>query len=232
MGTLWFWARSPEFGPESGRKTESRLRGRISSYSYAMLTGTFDEPSVKGMLDASTPASVMVTTAVLEQHTTVVMAELFSGCFAGWSQSAWIMQTLGAPIHSKRQVDFGSAAHDMLACQQPGAVKVEDPKEFASAFASVSAVQVQADFSDAWWLSGAFHAPPHLVTVSAPCPPWSKAANQGAQYARRQAAPAHSGPHGVVVKPQCCWLKRWTVSHGARAAIARPWATNLKFMSP
>ena len=98
------------------------------------LLETPDDPSVKGILDASTPMSAVVATAVLEQHTTLVMAEFFSRGFARWTQTAWVMQALGAPLHAAWQVDFDAAAHDMLACQQPSASFVDHPEDLAAAF--------------------------------------------------------------------------------------------------
>ena len=66
----------------------------------------------------------------------------------------------------------------MLQSQQPMSVVVDNPEALVQACQGQEPIQILADFNDLWWLQAALHRPPHIATLSAPCPPWSRASSQ------------------------------------------------------
>ena len=128
------------------------------------------------VLDCTGVYTVVVARAVLTQDTTIQVAELFSGGFAGWAQAAYILQRTGVPIHSSWSVDRDPTCRGMTAAACPNHKVARNWYELDHLRFSKDENHwhIQADIEDDWWLAAAQTRPVHVFTVSAPCQPWSR----------------------------------------------------------
>ena len=129
------------------------------------------------VLDCTGVYSVVVARATLTQGTVIHVAELFSGGFAGWAQAAYVLRKAGIPLESSWSIDRDPACHRMTVAADPG-------RQVATNWREVDDVRftqdtghwhIQGDVEDDWWLVVAQTRPVQVITVSAPCQPWSRA---------------------------------------------------------
>ena len=129
------------------------------------------------VLDCTGVFTVVVARATLTHGSTVQVAELFSGGFAGWAQAAYVLRRNGIPIDSSWSVDRDPACHAMTAAANPHRKVAANWHELDHLrfTGNASPWHLQADVEDDWWLAAAQTRQVHLMTVSAPCQPWSRA---------------------------------------------------------
>ena len=128
------------------------------------------------MLDCTHVNTVVICTAALSEDSSVCMAELFSGGFAGWSQAAYILHRAGLPLHVKWTLDVDEDCERMLQVQTPGLQCISQAQDLDQITAdSPHALHVCANLNWDWWVRLFGLRPVHLVTLSPPCQPWSAA---------------------------------------------------------
>ena len=128
------------------------------------------------LLDCTHTSAVVISTAALHSESSICVAELFSGGFAGWSQAAYILHRAGLPLHLKWSLDVDSDCERMLQVQTPGLQCINQASELDHVSdTSPSALHVCANLNWDWWLRMFSIRPVHIVTLSPPCQPWSAA---------------------------------------------------------
>ena len=128
------------------------------------------------ILDCTGVFTVVVARATLTQDTTLQMAELFSGGFAGWAQAAYILRRSGIPLQCSWSVDRDPACSKMTAAANPESKVAANWHELDGLRFAQDRHHwhLQADVEDNWWLAAAQTRPVQVMTVSAPCQPWSR----------------------------------------------------------
>ena len=128
------------------------------------------------MLDCTHNSTAVISTASLSTDTTICMAEIFSGGFAGWSQAAYILHRAGLPLHVKWSLDVDEDCERMLQVQQPGLRCINQASDLDQVTCDEpAALHVCANVEWDWWVRLFSLRPVHVVTLSPPCQPWSTA---------------------------------------------------------
>eukprot|EP00439_Symbiodinium_sp_Y106_P044692 s40_g5.t1 len=131
----------------------------------------------EAVIDTCDGVAVVAGDAVLRADEVVEVAELFSGGFCGWSQGVQVAKRFGIPTRIRWLLDTDPACIPGAQAIHPGLQVVQTSGEVHVAAASDAAVFLCASLEHVWWSQGLALKPPHCVCVSAPCQPWSGAAN-------------------------------------------------------
>ena len=164
-----------------------RLRAQdwysVGQYSDTLriLHSTFYRDVEQRVIDATCGTSVVAGLVKIQESKSVVLAEVFSGSFNGWSQAAYVLRDLGFDVHVRWLLDQDSSCTDSACLIHSGPLQVahclQDLRNCLSSQCDVFAV---ANFTDSWWHG--LLACPGLTAIAAspPCPPWSTASFYGA----------------------------------------------------
>ena len=130
------------------------------------------------ILDCTGPQSVVVCQIATTCHETLTVAEVFAGGYQGWSQAAWTMHKLGAPLSMRWGIE---KALDTVAMQRfinPHQEEIASISELARVQDSDNFLMLVGDVTDNWWLRVQNVKPANTLAVSAPCQPWSYAGRE------------------------------------------------------
>ena len=128
------------------------------------------------ILDVAGPDSVLVSIIRLEQGEHIRVAEIFSGGFSGWSQAVTLLYDSQVPVSMGWTLDWDPQVVKYLQTQHPSLTVVTSPHELEEV-SPETAVHLQVDAYDMWWLRMQSRQPASLFTISSPCPSWSTAAS-------------------------------------------------------
>ena len=131
----------------------------------------------EAVIDACDGISVLAGDAVVRHEETVEVAELFCGGFCGWSQGVQVARRFGIPTRVRWMLDTDPACIPGAKAMHPGLQVVHEQQTVWEMASLESPVFLAASLEHVWWAQALALRPPHCVCVSAPCQPWSSAAN-------------------------------------------------------
>ncbi|CAE7526688.1 unnamed protein product, partial [Symbiodinium sp. CCMP2456] len=128
------------------------------------------------IMDCTQKATVVIGSRALVQETTVQMAELFCGGFAGWSQAAWVLHKHHIPISTRWTLDVDEDCHRMLQLQQPELDIVRSFEDLEGVADEAKHVHIDSSIDWDWWLHCFAKWPVNMVVASPPGQPWNPTA--------------------------------------------------------
>ena len=129
------------------------------------------------VIDTCTGLAVVAGAFIQQQHTQLEVAELFSGGFCGWSQGVQVLRSFGLPVRVRWLLDTELSCFHGAKLQHEGLVQVLDQSELLPLLQQNMPAFLCANFESVWWAQSIASSRPSIVAVSAPCQPWSAAAN-------------------------------------------------------
>ena len=167
----------------SGRSNKALLKMRLAEWNlWRVVQGPLKVLNVgvqwvgAWVLDATEHESVVVATAKIEDSTSISAAEFFAGAFMGWSQAAYMLHRLRVPLSVDWGIERNPECMPMQQCQSTNVVVTNAYDMCAPDSVAAEYVSLLADVRDHWWLRMFAIRPVQVAVVSAPCPPWSRAA--------------------------------------------------------
>ncbi|OLP96400.1 hypothetical protein AK812_SmicGene21382 [Symbiodinium microadriaticum] len=125
------------------------------------------------IMDCTQQATVVVGSRALVQETSVQMAELFCGGFAGWTQAAWVLHKHGIPVSTRWTLDIDEDCHNMLQLQAPSLEIIRSFEELEGLDEGTSQVHVDSSIEWDWWLHCFAKWPINMLVASPPGQPWN-----------------------------------------------------------
>ena len=128
------------------------------------------------VIDCTGVETVLVSHIEVGQPEVLRVAEFFAGGFQGWTQAAYVMHTLGAPVSVAWGVEKSPVCQHMQQVMTPSHRVVGSLDELDKLDPGCpSPVMIQGDVADNWWLRIMGIRPTNTWAISAPCQPWSHA---------------------------------------------------------
>ncbi|CAE6969160.1 ngoBIM [Symbiodinium sp. CCMP2592] len=129
------------------------------------------------VLDCTGIQSVVVATCMLRNDTSLEVAEIFSGGFAGWTQAIYVLHQQGLPISTAWTLDIDPDCSDMLRYHHASWSEVHN-LEGLREVPQDATMHLCTDINANWWLRVFQDRPVSVACVSAPCQPWSSAGSE------------------------------------------------------
>ena len=143
-----------------------------------ILHSMLGEDEALPVIDTTFGAAVVSGLCTIRSDESLTMAEVFSGAYNGWSQAAYVLRSLGVPVHVRWLLDVEPqcfAASQLI--HGGNLVKVSNNRELRHALEGSCDVFAVANVTHDWW-HGLLALPNlSLLVMSPPCPPWSTASS-------------------------------------------------------
>ena len=137
----------------------------------------FSGPKDIRLLDCTGPQSILVAHAKVQVDTTVRIAEIFAG--GSWDGARLALPHSHCPIEVAWSLEVDAQCEPSQACIHPHSRVVSSPATLCQAAeASQFPIRIRADAHHSWWHAAFLASPISVVTLSAPCQPWSSAGRE------------------------------------------------------
>ena len=130
------------------------------------------------ILDATAPPSYFATTCTVRQDECVQVAEVFAGGFSGWHRACIGLQTSGVKVHTSWCLEKDAECIEVLTNSHMDMREVGSGEHVDHCTCPSDILLFSDNFNTAAWRVQASHRPVHVMCLSPPCQPWSRAANQ------------------------------------------------------
>ena len=131
------------------------------------------------VLDCTGGDTVIVSQVTTCPHEALCVAELFTGGYMGWSQGAYLLHRLGAPVSIKWGLEKARDTFPMQQTMVPGIQVIASRDALLElAMPPPNMIMLHADVNENWWMDMFSRVPVNAWTVSAPCQPWSLAGRE------------------------------------------------------
>ena len=131
------------------------------------------------ILDATASPCFFSGFAPTQTRTTLQVAELFSGGFAGWSRAIATLRECGLPLHVSWILERDPACWPCLHAMDANLCQAHSVHDFVASSHPADTVLVADDFRTHWWRKLLHLRPADILVVSPPCQPWSSAGRFG-----------------------------------------------------
>ena len=149
---------------------------RLTEAPLKILQAKVQYDSQVPVLDCTSMDAAVVSTAMVQDHTSLQVAEIFSGGFAGWAQACYVFRHNQVPIHVRWSLDVDPQCTPMLRCREPNLQQISTLQELDQLPDNhEDPFHLCADVQWGWWVRVLGRFPVNVLCVSAPCQPWSRA---------------------------------------------------------